>query len=261
MSTSIRILFLVIMIISGSFAMPVVAEIRTLPTAGVLQAKAVAELMACNGTLEYIPVPAFEMKEYTVINRSGPPPFVKPEKFPVSTADINKLLPNLSMDVSNREVVGGGEAFLFKSDVKKRQIVMDFMKSRVEPILDADDKFYGYGRVGAGLRLKIDLWTTDSSFDGSLVGLAASAKAKTAYGNITAETIGINNSDVTLSMPFSADFSEGSIQKIIEALAIIKSRLHDPNATLTPHLLARISCPSSNDGIIGRHPLASERDK
>jgi hypothetical protein len=75
------------------------------------------------------------------------------------------------------------------------------------------------------------------------IGLAASAKAKTAYGNITAETIGVNNSDVTLSMPFTVDFSEGSIQKVIEALAVIKSRLHDEtNTTLVPHFLARFEC-------------------
>ena len=147
------------------------------------------------------------------------------------------------MDVSSEEVEGGGQAYWFKTDVKRRKVVMDFMKSRTEPIVDANNNFYGYGRVGAGLRLKIDLWTTESSFDGSLIGLAASAKAKTAYGNITAETIGVNSSDVTLSMPFSADFSEGSIQKIIESLAVIKSRLHDPASTLTPHFLARVTCP------------------
>lgn len=207
------------------------------------EGKALTELMNCDGTLKYVPVPTFQANDYTTTSLVGSTPTVTRVAFPTTTADVNKLLPNLSMDVSNEEVAGDGQAYLFKSDVKHRKIVMDFMKSRTEPIVDATNKFYGYGRVGAGLRLKIDLWTSESSFDGSLIALAASAKAKTSYGSITAETIGVNNTDVTLSMPFSADFSEGSIQKIIEALAVIKSRLHDDaKTTLVPHFLARVTC-------------------
>lgn len=199
--------------------------------------------MNCDGDLRYVPVPAFQANDYTTIKLVGNTPTVTRVDFPTSTAEINKLLPNLSMDVSSEEVAGGGQVYWFKTDLNHRKIVMDFMKSRTEPIVDASNNFYGYGRVGAGLRLKIDLWTSESSFDGSLIGLAASAKAKTAYGRITAETVGLDNSDVTLSMPFSADFSEGSIQKIIEALAVIKSRLHDQaNTTLVPHFLARVTC-------------------
>lgn len=207
----------------------------------------ITELMNCEGDLKYIPVPAFQANDYSTVKMVGSTHTVTHAQFPTDTTAVNKLLPNLSMDVSSEVVEGGGQAFTFKSDVHYRKIVMDFMKSRTEPIVDASNKFYGYGRVGAGLRLKIDLWSSDSSFDGSLIGLAASAKAKTAYGRITAETVGLNNSDVTFAMPFSTDFSEGSIQKIIEALAVIKSRLHDDaKTTLVPHFLARVACGKKN---------------
>ncbi|MBU2641618.1 MAG: hypothetical protein KJ889_07435 [Gammaproteobacteria bacterium] len=219
------------------------STVIALPGDGAEQGKALTELMRCDGDLRYIPVPAFQANDYTTVKLVSNTPTVTREAFPTTTAEINKLLPNLSMDVSSEEVEGGGQVYWFKTDLNHRKIVMDFMKSRTEPIVDASNNFYGYGRVGAGLRLKIDLWTSESSFDGSLIGLAASAKAKTAYGRITAETVGLDNSDVTLSMPFSADFSEGSIQKIIEALAVIKSRLHDTaNTTLVPHFLARVTC-------------------
>ena len=207
------------------------------------EGKALTELMNCEGGLKYIPVPAFQATDYTDVKLVDNKAKVTRRAFPSDTAGINKLLPNLSMDVSSEEIKGDGQAYFFKADLSHRRIVMDFMKSRTEPIVDSAENFYGFGRVGAGLRLKIDLWTSESSFDGSLIGLAASAKAKTAYGRITAETVGVDNSDVTLSMPFTADFSEGSIQKIIEALAVIKSRLHDKaNTTLVPHFLARVTC-------------------
>ena len=224
------------------------STVIALPGDGAEQGKALTELMSCDGDLRYIPVPAFQANDYTTVKLVNNTPTVTRIAFPTSTTEINKLLPNLSMDVSSEEVGGGGQVFWFKTDLNHRKIVMDFMKSRTEPIVDASNQFYGYGRVGAGLRLKIDLLTSDSSFDGSLIGLAASAKAKTAYGRITAETVGLDNSDVTLSMPFSADFSEGSIQKIIEALAVIKSRLHDKaNTTLVPHFLARVTCAKAKE--------------
>lgn len=202
-----------------------------------------AELINCKGDIKYTPVPAFQAGQYTSVKIKDGEIVIDRLSFPSSVKEVNGLLPNLSMDVSNEKVDGEVQAFWLKSNLYRRKIVMDFMKSRTEPIIDAGGVFYGYGRVGAGLRIKIDLWTSESSFDGSLVGLAASAKAKNSYGSITAETIGVNNSEVTLSMPFTADFSEGSIQKIIEALAVIKSRLHDEEKTsLTPHYLARISC-------------------
>lgn len=240
-----RIIFMIIALATSACSTFPVERVNpsVLPVDGPEQGDALSELINCEGGLRYIPVPAFQANDYTSVNLINGKPTVARTAFPASTDEINKLLPNLSMDVSTEDVEGGGQAFVFKADLKHRRIVMDFMKSRTEPMVDANNKFYGYGRVGAGLRLKIDLWTSAGSFDGSLVGLAASAKAKTAYGNITAETVGVDNSDVTLSMPFTADFSEGSIQKIIEALAVIKSRLHDDkNTTLVPHFLARVTC-------------------
>lgn len=247
-----RIVFAVLPLIVGgcsTIANPVpLSAIIAAPGDVPEQGRALTELMNCEGDLRYIPVPPFQANDYTVVQLVGGIPTVTRMPFPTDTNAINRLLPNLSMDVSTGEIAGGGQAFWFKTDLTHRKIVMDFMKSRTEPIVDAGNKFYGYGRVGAGLRLKIDLWTSESSFDGSLVGLAASAKAKTAYGRITAETVGVDNSDITLSMPFSADFSEGSIQKVIEALAVIKSRLHDKtNTTLVPHFLAKVSCSKTTE--------------
>lgn len=246
-----RIIFAVLPLILGACSTLAVnsaplSTVITAPGSEPEQGKALTELMNCEGGLRYIPVPAFQANDYTTVKLIGETPTVTRVAFPTDTVEINKLLPNLSMDMSSENVSGEGQAFWFNKDLSRRKIVMDFMKSRTEPIVDASNKFYGYGRVGAGLRLKIDLWTSESSFDGSLIGLAASAKAKTSYGRITAETVGVHNSDVTLSMPFSADFSEGSIQRIIEALAVIKSRLHDEeNTTLVPHFLARVTCAKS----------------
>jgi hypothetical protein len=92
------------------------------------------------------------------------------------------------------------------------------------------------------MRLQIDIDTNDATLGGNLLAIAASAKAGKTTGNISTDVIGIDAPDVTVSMPFTSDLSDGSIQKIIEALAIVKSRLNDQNTTLAPQFIARIQC-------------------
>lgn len=214
-----------------------------------VQKKSVDELLNCKTALEYLPVPEFEAWDYTVFKADGNGNVVAQSEYFDHTKpdDINKLLPNISMDVNVRDLGVDGKVGFWQSDLHHQKIIMDFMKSRTEPIITRNGttpEFHGYGRIGVGLRLEIDIWSTENKFDGSLVGLAASAKTKTTTGRISAKTIGINNSDVTLSMPFNADLSEGSIQKIIESLAIIKSKLHQATGTtIRPHFLARVQCP------------------
>lgn len=89
----------------------------------------------------------------------------------------------------------------------------------------------------------MNIATTDANLgSGSLLAIALSAKAGRTRGEITADVIGMDSNDITLAMPFTSDVSEGSIQSIIEALAVIKAKLHDQNTTLEPQFIARIDC-------------------
>ena len=92
--------------------------------------------------------------------------------------------------------------------------------------------------------------TIDASLSsGGLIPIAISAKAGLTRGEITADVIGMDSSDITLAMPFTSDLSEGSIQSVIEALAIIKAKLHEESTTVDPHFIARIECET--DGQAG----------
>ncbi|EOA03840.1 hypothetical protein HFRIS_015821 [Herbaspirillum frisingense GSF30] len=116
------------------------------------------------------------------------------------------------------------------------------MKWRAEPIVSIDGKEYGWGRVGAGMRIIINLTKTDGAANGSLLALAISAKAGQVVGEISTELIGIDSNEVSMAMPFTVDLSEGNIQRVIEALAVVKAKLYDSTTTLTPNLIARIDC-------------------
>lgn len=48
--------------------------------------------------------------------------------------------------------------------------------------------------------------------------------------------------ETTQAMPFTVDLSDGNIQKVVEALAIVKTKLYDDTTKVFPNLIARIEC-------------------
>lgn len=200
----------------------------------------------CEHGMEYVPLPAFPAGNYTAYVVKDKAITAEITAWPSAVAEVHKLLPNISTQIA---YLNGNQsaslAGVFGGSTRREHIAIDFMKYRSEDIEHSPGKIV-YGRIGAGMRLEIDVDTKDASIGGSLFALAASAKAGRTVGTIKVDVIGIDAKDVTMSMPFTTDLSEGSIQKIIEALAIVKSRLNDSSTTVVPQYIARIRCA---DGI------------
>ena len=199
---------------------------------------------SCNSGLEYVPLPAFSAPNYSFIKieKDGKPNRIT-QDWPSAAREINKLLPNIATQVAVAKIDGSVSAGgFFGASTHQEQITIDFMKYRSEPVSDSEGKTAIYSRVGAGMRLQIQIVTSEANLGGSLMAVAASARAGKTTGTISTDIIGIDANDVTVSMPFTSDLSEGSIQKIIEALAVVKSKLNDPNTNLVPQFIAKIKC-------------------
>jgi len=211
----------------------------TLPT------QSSSSILSCpSKRVDYYPVPALPTGGYTVIGIDAagkPQPSAK--NWPDKAEDVNKLLTNISTDISMSELggsVSGGP--IFSGSHSSKQYVIDFMKYRVEPLTTTDGTDLGWVRVGAGLRVVVDITKDDGSASGSLIALAISAKADKVAGSMSVELIGMDSKEATSSMPFTVDLSEGNIQKVIETLAIVKTKLYDGATTLYPNLIARMEC-------------------
>lgn len=208
-------------------------------------------ILSCSSKkIDYTPIPPLPAGGYTTVrlNADGKQRVVY-QDWPATPKDVNKLLTNISTNITLSEENGsGGLASIFSASRAHRQYVIDFMKFRIEPLTSAEDKASGWVRVGAGLRLIVNLTKNEGSASGSLLALAASVKAGKTEGFISAELIGIDSPEASLAMPFTVDLSEGNVQKVMEALAIVKAKLYEGNTTLAPNLIARVECAPRPDG-------------
>lgn len=207
-----------------------------------------ASPLLCDGITQYKPVPAFEAPNYhktttTIVPDGDNRVKTDAEPWPSGNAARNKLLPNISTEISVRKLDGSLSVGPFiNAKGTKQKITIDLMKYRSEPVVH-DGNVIHYSRVGAGMRLAINIATTDASLGtGSLLAFAASASAGKTTGSITADVIGMDSSEVSLALPFTSDLSEKSILSVIEALAVIKSKLHEDETTLVPQFIANIEC-------------------
>ncbi len=212
----------------------------------------------------YVPLPSFITPNYTIysINTENNSVVVSaiPTPWPVLNnavgaptqdldyAKIRTLLPNIMASVSIEKSAAdvSVNALLMKSEDKfhNEKITIDFMKFRTEPVYYNSDpgKVQFIGRVGAGLRLVVHVKTNELNLSGSVSGIAASVQKGNTSGYVEANVIGIDANDLTIAMPFTTDLSDAGIQKIIEAMAIVKSKMYDQNTKLTPEFMAKLIC-------------------
>lgn len=202
--------------------------------------------LLCVKGVNYTPLPHFDASTYTDSVTENGMTVTKELPWPTSTAEINAKLPNIATEIGVTTFsVGGTIAGIFGLNKTSKSIAIDFIKYRSEPLQIVDEatvKTLTYARIGVGMRLLVDLTKIDADFSGSLMSLAAGVKAGKTAGTISAELMGIDSSDVTQAMPFTSDLSEASVQRVIEAMAVVKSRLSDEKTKLRPQILARITC-------------------
>jgi hypothetical protein len=202
----------------------------------------IASPLFCEKGVEYKPLPHFDAPTYSDgVPENG---VQKQYAWPKTTAEINAKLPNIATEIGVTNFSASGTiAGIFGLSKNTKSIVIDFIKYRSEPIQSsAASAPSAYARVGVGMRLHLELSDVKADFAGSLMSLAAGVKGGNIRGTISAELMGIDSPDITQSMPFTSDLSDASIQRVIEAMAIVKSRLSDDKANLRPQLLARITC-------------------
>ncbi len=119
------------------------------------------------------------------------------------------------------------------------QVIMDYMKYRVEDVFDVSGNYIGSGRIGVGLRIKAVIVTKKSNLNlGSLSAIGLQADQENLSGGISVDVVGIDSENVTNLIPLTSEIDQTSIQTALQSLASIKSKLWEEETTITPHLIA-----------------------
>jgi len=162
----------------------------------------------------------------------------------LSNEKIGALLPNQFSSMTIAKVDASGRlSYLVANttaDTGRYRVYLDYFKYRVERVVNEETKkAVGYGRVGVGMRLIAEIITTKTNIDlNSLLALGVAAKQGNVTGSITVDIIGIDPREVSNIISGSSTIDETSIQKSLEALAVIRSRLSDVNTRLTPQIVS-----------------------
>lgn len=161
----------------------------------------------------------------------------------LSNDERRKLLPNQTATMTTYKLDVSGEAQYLTSGVSGKagvyRVVTDYAQYRTDPLVNGSGNELGKGRVGVGLRIKAEIQTFKAGVDlGSLIALGFAAKANKIRGRLEVHALGINSPEITTLFPTPSTIDETSIQKALEALAVIKSKLGDSATNLTPQVIA-----------------------
>ena len=156
---------------------------------------------------------------------------------------VRNLLPlqSAQVAVSKTDVTGkiSYSSASLSAEKGSYEVIMDYMKYKVEDVYDKNNKLIGNGRIGVGLRIKAKVVTSKANLNiGSLGQLGLEASANNLSGGISVDIIGIDSENVTNLIPLTSEINQTSIQSALQALASIKSKLWEDKTTITPHLVA-----------------------
>lgn len=201
----------------------------------------VVELRSAVNYRSFIPIDPLSADSVEIFNDEGQFEVVKWASLDNDTK--RKLLPNQTATMTTYKLESSGEAKYLTSVVSGEtgtyRVIMDYAQYRTDPLISEDGINLGSGRVGVGLRIKAEIQTFEANVDlGSLIAIGFAAKANQLRGRLEVHALGINSPEITTLFPTPSTIDETSIQKVLEALAAIKSKLGDQSTNITPQIIA-----------------------
>jgi hypothetical protein len=156
---------------------------------------------------------------------------------------VRRLLPLQTAQFAVRKTdVSGQVTYLVSSLSLERgsyEVIMDYMKYRVEDAYGENGDYIGNARVGVGLRIKALIVTNKANLNlGSITAIGLQANLGHLSGGISVDVVGIDSEAVTNLIPLTSEIDETAIQSALQALASIKSKLWEDDTTITPHIVA-----------------------
>jgi hypothetical protein len=194
-----------------------------------------------NGYVDFIPQDPLPSPKITYYDSTGQQ--VTKSWTQLNNQQIRNILSNTHAQISVGKFDGSGNLTYLVAKataaVGTYRVIMDYCDYVDETVSDPTGQVIGQGRVGVGLRLTADVTTTSANVNlGSLLALGVAASVNQVKGTMTVDSIGIVLAGSAGPILTNATIDETGVQKTLESIAVIQSKIADTTTVLDPQLLA-----------------------
>lgn len=154
-----------------------------------------------------------------------------------STATFRNMLTCHTVStISYSKTTGGKLQVLLGGTSTKDQVIkvtQTYMNYR-PAVLGGDNV-----RVGIGMRMTAYVVAKESGLDVNLPALAIAASQKKVEGYMMFDLLGVTGKDISNQVPMPAPLTIDSLSGALQAMAVIKSKLSDPDTVIEPLILQK----------------------
>ncbi|EGM69461.1 hypothetical protein [Shewanella sp. HN-41] len=190
---------------------------------------------------EYFPIEPLIAKSQVEISENGQ--MVEKDIRTLSNAQKLGYLGDTRVVVTLAKETASGELSYLTGKVTgekgKYVAFMDYANFFIDDLSDGSTVI-GRARVGVGLRLVARIQTNKKGIDlGSILKIGFAANKSELSGELEVRAIGVTSKEIQDLLPGSLpNLDESSIQRALEAMAAVKTKIHDPATSVQPRIMA-----------------------
>lgn len=190
---------------------------------------------------EYFPIEPLIAKSQVEISENGQ--IIAKDIRVLSNTEKLAYLGDTRVVVTLAKVTGSGElSYLtgkITADKGKYVAFMDYANFFIDDLTDGQDVI-GRARVGVGLRLVARVATKKRGIDlGSILKIGFAANKSELSGELEVRAIGVTSKEIQNLLPGSLpNLDESSIQRALEAMAAVKTKIYNSETSVQPRIMA-----------------------
>jgi hypothetical protein len=195
----------------------------------------------------FIPIPPMTIDRYPVLNAKNEDQLlIDLSKFPNQQASMT--IEQIDATGKVQFVIGGVTA-----QMGTYRVTYDYVNYLNLPITSIDlklptkdnnledqsEKLIAIARVGFGLRLTANIITGKANVNiGNITSLGANVDGGYIRGDLIIDSIGMISKEIQALFPSSTKIDETSIQKALESIATIKSKIYETSTSRVPQIIS-----------------------
>lgn len=157
--------------------------------------------------------------------------------------DLDRVFCNEAVLVMVAEMQENGMYQFVPNGLSKKKhhytVYTDYMKYTSVQLKNEKGEMVGNGRMGVGLRIRINLYTkVDGVVLTDIFSMTMAVKEGKANGSVSMEVLGLQSNDISRILPLPSEINEASVQNALNTMATIKSKVYESSTVLSPQLIA-----------------------